>query len=77
MRYPAIYATAADLFDRDFSLTRVEVQRSRLSTTRRIVDVIFWYTNRNTDYTEKVFVPCDVTEEFPFLVTKMSPYYDR
>jgi hypothetical protein len=77
MRYPAIYATAADQFDRDFSLTRVEVQPSGLSATRRIVDVIFSYTNRNTDYTEKVFVRCDVTEEFPFLVTKMSPYYDR
>jgi hypothetical protein len=77
MRYPAIYATAADQFERDFSLTRVDVQPSALSATRRIVDVIFWYTNRNTDYTEKVFVRCDVTEEFPFLVTKMSPYYDR
>ena len=27
--------------------------------------------------TEKFFVRVDVTEEFPFLVTKMSPYYDR
>lgn len=77
MRYPAIYATAAGEFEKDFSLTRVEVQPSGLSATRRIVDVIFWYTNRNTDYTEKFFVRCDVTEEFPFLVTKMSPYYDR
>ncbi len=25
----------------------------------------------------KVLVRVDVTEEFPFLVTKMSPYYDR
>jgi hypothetical protein len=35
------------------------------------------YTNRNTDFTEKFFVRVDVTEEFPFLVAKMSPYYDR
>ena len=34
-------------------------------------------SNRNTDFTEKFFVRVDVTEEFPFLVTKMSPYYDR
>jgi hypothetical protein len=27
--------------------------------------------------TEKMFMRVDVTEEFPFLVTKMSPYYDR
>ena len=77
MRYPAIYAKAAEEFGRDFSLTGVEVRPSPLSSTRNIVDVIFAYTNRNTDFTEKFFVRCDVTEEFPFLVTKMSPYYDR
>ena len=25
----------------------------------------------------KFFVRVDVTEEFPFFVTRMSPYYDR
>jgi len=34
-------------------------------------------TNRNTDFTEKFFVRVDVTEKFPFLVTKLSPYFDR
>jgi PatG Domain len=77
MRYPAIYAKAAEEFERDFSLTGVEVRPSPLSSTRNIVDVIFSYTNRNTDFTEKFCVRVDVTEEFPFLVTKMSPYYDR
>ena len=77
MRYPAIYAKAAEEFGRDFSLTGVEVRLSPLSSTRNIVDVIFSYTNRNTDFTEKFCVRVDVTEEFPFLVTKMSPYYDR
>ena len=77
MRYPAIYTTAADQFAQDFSLTRVDVRPSPLSGTRRIVDVIFVYTNRKTDFTEKFFVRVDVTEEFPFLVTKLSPYYDR
>ena len=55
------------------SLTGVDVRPSLLSGTRRIVDVIFAYANRS----EKFFVRVDVTEEFPFLVTKMSPYYDR
>jgi len=77
MRYPAIYAKAAEEFAHDFSLTGVEVRSSPLSSTRNIVDVIFSYTNRNTDFTEKFFVRCDVTEEFPFLVAKLSPYYDR
>ena len=58
-------------------MTGVEVRPSPLSSTRKIVDVIFSYTNRNTDFTEKFFVRVDVNEEFPFLVTKMSPYYDR
>jgi hypothetical protein len=77
MRYPAIYTKAAEEFALDFSLTGVEVRPSPLSSTRKIVDVIFAYTNRNTDFTEKFCVRVDVTEEFPFLVTKMSPYYDR
>ena len=54
-----------------------EVQPSRLSGVRKIVDTVFSYTNRQTDVTEKYFVRADVTEAFPFLVTKMSPYYDR
>lgn len=77
MRYPAIYAKTAEEFGRDFSLTGVDVRPSSLSSTRNIVDCIFAYTNRNTDFTEKFFVRCDTTEEFPFLVTKLSPYYDR
>jgi hypothetical protein len=77
MRYPGIYAKTAEEFGRDFSLAGVDVLPSPLSGTRKIGDVIFSYTNRNTDFTEKFFVRVDVTEEFPFLVTKMSPYFDR
>jgi hypothetical protein len=46
-------------------LTGVEVLRSPLTGTRVIVEVIFAYTNRNTDFTEKFCVRVDVTEEFP------------
>jgi cyclic patellamide precursor peptide PatG len=77
VRYDRIYALTADAHGRDHSLSGVEVRPSRLSGTRRIVDVIFSFTNRNTDVTEKYFVRVDVTEEFPFLVTRMSPYYER
>lgn len=77
VRYPAIYATAADAYARDCALAAVDVRTSVLSGVRKLVEVIFSYTNRNTDVTEKFFVRVDVTEEFPFLVTKMSPYYDR
>lgn len=47
-----------------------------LRGTRKIVDVVFSYTNRNADFIEKVFMRVNVTEEFPFLVAKLSPYYD-
>src|SRR5215469_3191397 len=77
VRYQAIYANAADAFARNASLTAVDVLPSPLSGTRKVVDVIFSYTNRSTDVVEKFFVRVDVTEEFPFLVTKLSPYYDR
>lgn len=77
MRYPAIYATAAECFGRDCALTGVDVRPSRLSGTRKIMDVIFAYNHRQTDVAEKYYVRVDVTEEFPFLVSKMSPYYDR
>ena len=77
VRYPAIYATAADAFARNASLTAVDVQLSPLSGVRKVVDVIFSFTNRTTDVEEKFFTRVDVTEEFPFLVTKMSPYFDR
>jgi hypothetical protein len=77
MRYPAIYTLAAEQFAHDFSLSGVEARSSVLSGTRTIIEAIFSYTNRNTDFTHKFFVRVDVTEEFPFLVRKLSPYYDR
>lgn len=77
LRYQAIYAKAADYFAQNYSLTGVHVQASPLSGTRRVLDVIFSYTNRSTDVVDKCFVRVDVTDEFPFLVTKLSPYCDR
>jgi hypothetical protein len=77
MRYPAIYAKAAAEFAQACSLTGVDVRTSALSSTRHIVDVVFAYTDRNTDFTEKFCVRVDVTEEFPFLVSKLAPYFDR
>jgi len=77
VRYPAIYAAVADAYGHNLSLTAVDVRPSTLSGVRNIVDVIFSFTNRATDVVEKQFLRVDVTEEFPFLVTRLSPYYDR
>jgi hypothetical protein len=65
--------SAADAFARNASLTAVDVGPSPLSGTHTVVDVIFSYTNRNTDVTETFFCRADVTEEFPFLVPKCRP----
>lgn len=76
-RYPAIYAKTAEQYAKDFSLTGMDVQPSPLSGTRNIVEVVISFTSRVTDFTEKFSVRVDVSEEFPFLVKKLSPYIDR
>jgi hypothetical protein len=77
VRYPAIYSKAAEEQERDFSLTSVEAIFTRLSDSRKIISVVFIFTNRKTSAVEKCFVRVDVSDEFPFIVTKMAPYYDR
>jgi hypothetical protein len=62
---------------RNASLRGVDVVQSPLSGTRKVVDVIFSYTNRITDVVEKFFTRVDVTEAFPYLVTNLPLYYDR
>jgi len=77
VRYPRVYTATAEQFDKNFSFTGVEVLRSPLSGVRSIVDVVFSFVHRETDVGEKQFVRVDVTEEFPFLMTKMGPYYNH
>ena len=62
MRYHGVYAKAAEHFAQDFSLTGIDMFPSKLSGARKLVDVIFSYTNRSTDFTDKFFVRVDVTE---------------
>jgi hypothetical protein len=77
MRYSAIYSKVAEEFANNFSLDAVDATASRLSGTRKVMDIVFTFTERTVGFTKKSFVRVDVTEEFPFLVTKLSPYYDR
>lgn len=77
VRYPNIYARATESYQQNISLTGVQVRPSALSSTRNIVDVIFSYTNRETSVVDKYSVRVDVTEEFPFLVSPLSPFYER
>jgi hypothetical protein len=75
VRYPEIYTAAADAYGRNYSLTAVQAQPSQLSGLRNIVEVVFSFTNRQTDVVESSFVRVDVTEEFPFLVSKLAPHF--
>ncbi|MGY1786872.1 cyanobactin maturation protease PatG family protein [Geodermatophilus sp. SYSU D00698] len=77
VRYPAVYAQAAEANRQGKGMTAVEVRPSRLSGAQVIVDVIFSFTHRRTDVSEKFFVRVDVSGEFPFLISKMQPYYER
>jgi PatG C-terminal len=77
VRSPEIYAAAAEAHDRDASLTSVDARPSELSGVRHVVEVVFSFTDRKTDVVDKKFVRVDVTDEYPFLVTKLSPYFDR
>jgi hypothetical protein len=77
VRYDAIYIRTAEMYGQNSSLSAVEVRPSELSGTRTIVDVILSFTNRRTDVVEQYFTRVDVTEEFPFLVTKLSLYLGR
>jgi hypothetical protein len=77
VRYDQIYAQTAAMFARNFSLSGVEVLPSRLAGTRRLVNVVFTYSDRAGGADEKYRVRVDVTEKYPFLDKKISPYFDR
>ena len=74
MRVPSIYAKTAEQFASASSLTGVEMRSSPLSTTRNIIDIIFSFTDRATDFTERFAVRVDVTDQFPFLLSRLAPY---
>jgi hypothetical protein len=77
VRYDRVYSLAAEQFANNASLTSIDALLSPLTGARTIVDVVFSFADRSTDGVSKYFTRVDVTECFPFLVTKMAPYYDR
>jgi hypothetical protein len=77
VRYPAIYSITAEEHARNASLASVQARLSDLSVARRVVEVVFVYTHRQSDVSTKYACRVDVTEQYPFLVSKLSPYFDR
>ena len=60
VRYPGIYARAAECHDRDLSLTSIDARQWVLSAPRRVVEVIFTFTQRKNEFIEKFAVRVDV-----------------
>jgi len=77
VRYDEIYHRTQSMQDENYSFTAIDVRLSRLSGTRKIVDVIFTYENRTNRAIQQWFTRVDVTEEFPFLVSPMQQYFER
>jgi hypothetical protein len=77
MRDRRIYEAVAEAYGRNESLSAVDVLLSPLSGTRKVVNVIFSFTERSTGVVSKQFVGVDLTEMYPFLQWKLQPYYDR
>jgi hypothetical protein len=77
VRYPRIYSVTTELYDRNFAFTGVEVLRSGLSDVRSVHDVVLSFSHRETDVVERHYVRVDTTGMFPFLVTKLGPFYQR
>ena len=75
VRYDAIYANCVEAHGNNCSISNISVRTSRLSIARKVLDVVFTHTHRQTGVQEKHFVRVDVTDQFPFLVTPMSPDY--
>lgn len=77
VRYPLIYGRATEQYERNYGFDGVETRPSRLSGVRNVVSVIFSFVDRETTAVEKYFVRVDVTEEFPFLVSPLQPFYEH
>lgn len=77
MRYPRIYEIVAEAHSRNESLNAVDVLPSPLSGTHKVMDVIFSFTNRGTDVISKQHVAVEVSDMYPYLHSKVKPYYDR
>ena len=77
LRYPDFYEKTIEMYNNDFSLTGIEARPSHLTGQRKIVDCIFSYKHRKKNFIEKWFCRIDVGEIFPFLVTRLSPFYEH
>ena len=77
VRSQEVYSLAWENLQQGRSLTGIETTPSRLSGSRNLVGVVFTFTDRKTGVVSQYYVRVDVTEEFPFLVSKPAPTFER
>lgn len=73
-RDPSLYAEVAEQRSRNASLYAVRTRLSALSGGRRVMEVVLEFRDRQTAAVEKRFTKVDVTEAFPFLVSRWIDY---
>lgn len=81
LRYMGVYEMAANMLKPDgsppgvFSLKGVIARPANVQGTRRLIDVIFQYEERSSRERIQWYCRVDVSGQFPFLVSTLSPYY--
>ncbi|MEI9936862.1 MAG: hypothetical protein WDO69_06540 [Pseudomonadota bacterium] len=76
VRFAPLYDHTVALSREQFSLASISRRSSTVSERRRIVDVILTYTSRVTGIDNRFLVRVDVTNEFPFLASKLMPFIE-
>ncbi|MFF8958555.1 hypothetical protein [Streptomyces sp. NPDC014894] len=77
VRNQEIYQKTNEAYADGYTLSAVEAVPSRVSGARTVITVIFSYTHRRTNVTEKWSVRVGVDGLFPYPVTPLQTYYDR
>jgi hypothetical protein len=75
LRYPPLYHAVAQAYDEGKLLVDIHA-RHRHSSDRRLVSVEVIFRHRRTEITDRLQCLVDVTEVFPFLVTKLQPTFE-
>ena len=77
VRYGMVYGQVSTAHAEGRALAGVDVTISPVSSrNRKVVDVIYTFRHRVSGVVDSWFVRVDVTEEFPFVVTPWSPFYE-
>jgi hypothetical protein len=76
LRYPNVYHAVLQAYREGKMLVGVDARHSHHAGARRVVSVRLTFRHHRTDVTERYHCLVDVTEVFPFLVTRLQPTFD-